>query len=50
MTMTCWSSGFLGAEIERHGGAAIHVVTDVSDRAQVEALARAAIDHYGRIG
>jgi NADP-dependent 3-hydroxy acid dehydrogenase YdfG len=25
------------AEIERHGGAAIHVVTDVSDRAQVEA-------------
>ncbi|MCY1645139.1 SDR family oxidoreductase [Methylorubrum sp. SL192] len=37
------------AEIERHGGAAIHVVTDVSERVQVEALARTAIDRYGRI-
>jgi NADP-dependent 3-hydroxy acid dehydrogenase YdfG len=37
------------AEIERQGGDALDVVTDVSDRAQVEALARAAIDRYGRI-
>lgn len=37
------------AEIERQGGEALDVVTDVSDRAQVEALARAAIARYGRI-
>ncbi|HJE24724.1 MAG TPA: SDR family oxidoreductase [Methylorubrum populi] len=36
-------------DIARNGGEAFHVVTDVSDRSQVEALARAVIDRYGRI-
>ena len=35
--------------IERGGGEALHVVTDVTDRGQVEALARAAINRFGRI-
>ena len=36
-------------EIEREGGEAFHVATDVSDHSQVEALARAAIGRHGRI-
>ena len=37
------------AEIEGAGGEALHVVTDVTQRDQVEALARATIDRFGRI-
>lgn len=36
-------------EIERLGGRALPVVTDVGDWLAVEALARAAVDHFGRI-
>src|SRR4029453_11544704 len=36
-------------EIRRHGGRAIHVVADVADRAQVERIADAAIQEFGRI-
>lgn len=39
----------LRAGIARKGGEAFDVVTDVCDRDQVEALARAAIDRFGRI-
>lgn len=37
------------ADIRADGGDAIHVVADVSDRAQVEKIAQAAIDRHGRI-
>lgn len=37
------------ADIRADGGDAIHVVADVSDRAQVERIAQAAIDRHGRI-
>jgi len=36
--------------IEAQGGEAIYQVTDVTDRAQVESLAKAAKQAYGRIG
>ncbi len=39
----------LVSAIEADGGTAIYRVTDVTDRAQVEALANAARDTYGRI-
>jgi meso-butanediol dehydrogenase / (S,S)-butanediol dehydrogenase / diacetyl reductase len=35
--------------IEAAGGSAIATETDVSDSAQVEAMAQAALDHYGRV-
>jgi meso-butanediol dehydrogenase / (S,S)-butanediol dehydrogenase / diacetyl reductase len=35
--------------IEASGGSAIATETDVSDSAQVEAMAQAALDHYGRV-
>lgn len=41
--------GTLGAEVQRLGGQAEVVVTDVSDWPQVEALARRAVDRFGRI-
>src|SRR3954452_11600297 len=37
------------ARITAAGGQAISVVCDVSDRAQVDAVARAAIERFGRI-
>jgi NAD(P)-dependent dehydrogenase (short-subunit alcohol dehydrogenase family) len=37
------------SDIRRHGGRAIHVATDVSDPAQVEALAERALAQFGRI-
>lgn len=37
------------ADIRAEGGDAIHVVADVSDRAQVEKIAEAAIQRHGRI-
>ena len=37
------------ADIRRRGGRAIHVVADVADATQVEAIARAAIREFGRI-
>jgi len=39
----------LKAEIEDHGGTAIVVATDVTDRAQVQALADATLDAFGSI-
>jgi len=36
-------------EIQSMGGRAISVTADVTDYAQVEAVARTAIDHYGRL-
>jgi NAD(P)-dependent dehydrogenase (short-subunit alcohol dehydrogenase family) len=36
-------------EIRRHGGRAVHVVADVADRAQVERIADAALEEFGRI-
>ena len=39
----------LKAEIEDHGGTAIVVPTDVTDRAQVQALADATVDAFGSI-
>jgi NADP-dependent 3-hydroxy acid dehydrogenase YdfG len=39
----------LREQIEASGGTALDVAADVSDRAQVEAAARAAIDAFGRI-
>ena len=36
-------------DIERAGGRALAVTTDLADGPQVERLARAAIDHFGRI-
>jgi short-subunit dehydrogenase len=35
--------------INANGGAAIHVACDVGDREQLEAVAEAAIEHFGRI-
>src|SRR5688500_327912 len=35
--------------ITEAGGSAIATETDVSDSAQVEAMAQAALDHYGRV-
>jgi NAD(P)-dependent dehydrogenase (short-subunit alcohol dehydrogenase family) len=37
------------ADIRRHGGRAIHVVADVSDQSQVDAIAQAAVREFGRI-
>jgi short-subunit dehydrogenase len=39
----------LAGRINADGGEAIYVVADVSDRAQVEKIAEAAIDRFGRI-
>jgi NADP-dependent 3-hydroxy acid dehydrogenase YdfG len=39
----------LVAEIEKNGGTAAYQVTDVTDRDQVQALADATLDTYGRI-
>lgn len=39
----------LRASIEADGGTALAVPTDVTDRAAVQALARAALDAYGRV-
>ena len=37
------------AQINAEGGQAFHVPCDVADRAQVDAVARAAVDRFGRI-
>lgn len=37
------------ADIVKHGGTAIYQVTDVTNRAQVEALAKLALDKFGQI-
>lgn len=39
----------VAAEVERSGGRALVVPTDVAEWPQVERLARAAVDHFGRI-
>ncbi len=39
----------LVAALEKEGGTAQYQITDVTDRAQVEALAKATLDAYGRI-
>lgn len=41
--------GDIAQEIKQQGGQAVAVPTDVSERHQVEHLARAALDHFGRI-
>ena len=41
--------GEVAREIEAHGGSALVVPTDVADWEQVQALAKAAFDKYGRI-
>jgi len=39
----------IAEQINQHGGKAVSVECDVSDRSQVEKLAQTAIDHFGRI-
>src|SRR4051794_26451357 len=43
------ATGAIVEELNRDGGAAVFVARDVSKREQVEELARAALEHFGRI-
>jgi NAD(P)-dependent dehydrogenase (short-subunit alcohol dehydrogenase family) len=44
-----WALHEVAMECERRGGQALHVLTDVTGEAAVHALARRALEHFGRI-